>query len=345
MFDPRLDHCEAPDAGRLRALLQAIPAPLKGVLDGELARGNRVLRIDSGFPAPPVGACVVLERPLDPSTAISPDGPLHWRSWPNWNGWFGCTDAQARIFLVGPSPSEDAVAPVERDDVEAAVPPQALPLEAAARGTGHVDPPREAQAGAALQAFRASMQLDYERWREGIGYDLDALDRLAQHERAALEAELAGRGARGWRDVEALARLDGPVARAALLDALVAGGHEVRMTVMHQRPDIGTPRQRLDALLRAIAGAAPFDGLSATLSVVEEFHPPAVIDALWAALRERDGDIAVHFAAMLTFLHGEAASRFDWAQRPIFLRFNTADPALREQAIEALRQRLGRPPG
>jgi hypothetical protein len=184
------------------------------------------------------------------------------------------------------------------------------------------------------------MQLDYERWREGSGYDLDALDRLAPEERREVAHLLSGRGVRGWRDVEALVRLDCAVARAALRDALAAGSHEVRMTVLRLCPDLGTPASRLDALLRAIAGAAPFDGLSATLDIVEAFHPQAVIDALWRGLREREGDVAVHFAAMLAFLHGRAPCRFDMAQRSFFLGFNTPDACAREAAIEALRRRL-----
>jgi len=74
---------------------------------------------------------------------------------------------------------------------------------------------------------------------------------------------------------------------------------------------------------------------------VEEHHPPPVIEALFRGALVRKGDIAVHFAAMLMFLHGRAAEAFDWDQRPFYLTFHTEDPAERAAAFRELCARVG----
>ena len=70
--------------------------------------------------------------------------------------------------------------------------------------------------------------------------------------------------------------------------------------------------------------------------------PPApVIEALLHGAVRRDGGIAVHFAAMLMFLHGQAETAFDMDQRPFFLTFNTWDPAARAAAFRELCRKTG----
>jgi hypothetical protein len=69
-----------------------------------------------------------------------------------------------------------------------------------------------------------------------------------------------------------------------------------------------------------------------------------VIDALFRGLLKRDGGTAVHFSAMLMFLHGKAASSFDWDHRPFFLQFNTEDPAERRRCFRELCDRIGLKP-
>ena len=74
---------------------------------------------------------------------------------------------------------------------------------------------------------------------------------------------------------------------------------------------------------------------------VEEFHPPAVIDALLRGVLKRDGETAVHYAAMLMFIYGKATSSFDWEHRPFFLQFNTDDRHERQTAYRELCARIG----
>ncbi|HEY4328691.1 MAG TPA: hypothetical protein VGN88_03060, partial [Phycisphaerae bacterium] len=84
-----------------------------------------------------------------------------------------------------------------------------------------------------------------------------------------------------------------------------------------------------------------YDGLTEALDEAETFHPPAVMDALFKAALTRDGEAAVHFAALLFFLHGKAKEAFDWDHRPFFLRFNEPDLQLRKAAFKELCQTVG----
>jgi hypothetical protein len=49
------------------------------------------------------------------------------------------------------------------------------------------------------------------------------------------------------------------------------------------------------------------------------------VKALRRGLLEREGGVAVHFAARLFYIHGRADEPFDWNHRPFFLRFHTED--------------------
>lgn len=194
---------------------------------------------------------------------------------------------------------------------------------------------------ALVHQFRASMAIDYEKWREGIGYDIDLIRRATPAGRAALAAILVPRATNDWRDVEALAALDTPEAHRALQDALTAGGPEVQMAVLRYAPNRVTSEEREAVLVEALRTAKFYGGLSQALDEVTRFHPPAVMAALLRGALERQGDGPVHFAAMLCFLHGQAKSAFDWDHRPFFLRFNTANRAERETGFRELCARIG----
>ena len=188
-----------------------------------------------------------------------------------------------------------------------------------------------------MQRFLSSMVMDYEKWHDGIGYDVDALAECPPGERTIAESRLLP--PQGWRDVEALASLralGSESAEFALRAALHSTVNEVRLAVMRHAPDLVDDDARTVALVRAIESAGSFDGLDATLSQVESFHPSAVVDALFRGLFTRDGTTATNYAAMLAFVHGKAEEPFDWALRPLFLKFNTEDQAERETAYQEL---------
>ncbi|HAX43542.1 MAG TPA: hypothetical protein PLF84_13005 [Bryobacteraceae bacterium] len=175
--------------------------------------------------------------------------------------------------------------------------------------------------GTAFDRFVRSMAVDFEKWHDGTGYDLAALAEAGPGERARIESLLLARGVRDWRDVEALAALNSPGARQALVKALQHGNAEIQAAVLRCAPDVASREERIAALVSALGSAEVFGGLTQALLEVEEFHPPEIVDALFRGVLERDGAVAGEFAAMLLYLHGHADSAYDLAQRPFLLRF------------------------
>jgi hypothetical protein len=94
-------------------------------------------------------------------------------------------------------------------------------------------------------------------------------------------------------------------------------------------------------LAHAIETAVLYGGLSEALDEAASFHPPEVVDALFRAALAREGEVAVHCAAVLAFVHGKAAEPFDMELRPFFLRFHTGDPAERRRAFDDLIALIG----
>lgn len=206
---------------------------------------------------------------------------------------------------------------------------------------GEPAPPPPAGPATLLERFRESMVGNYERWHDGIGYDLNLLRAASPDERVEIENLLVSRPVENWRDVEALAALDSPRARVLLRQALRSRNHEVATAIARHAPGLVAADERTATLVAALEGAEFYGGLTQALAQVEEFHPPKIVDALFRGALVRDGGTAVHFAAMLIFLHGKAKSSFDWDQRPFFLRFNTECRPEREAVFGELCAKVG----
>src|SRR5262245_50986765 len=67
-------------------------------------------------------------------------------------------------------------------------------------------PPRP-EPSEAYKRFKASMIIDYGKWRDGEPYDIAALADVTPEERDLLTDEIIERGSLDWRDVEALRAL------------------------------------------------------------------------------------------------------------------------------------------
>jgi hypothetical protein len=321
MADPRIP-------AEYRADVDAMSPALKQLLRDELDAGNTIASVGHSFPAPPVGAFVMLARAVTTRPRASGESLTYRaRNSSLCSGEF--TDAHGFYFILeppGPPPDEPDMDAI-RAAANAPRPAQRV----------HVD-----ASSSPLERFVASMAIDYDKWHDGIGYDLDVLKDCSAGERASIEARLVP--PKGWRDVEALAslrELGSQSAEPALRAAMRSSVSEVRLAVLRHAPDLVDDDTRTAALVRAIEAAGSFDGLDATLSQVEEFHPPAVIDALFRGLLTRDGTTACNYAGMLAFLHGKTKEPFDWAMRPLFLEFNTDDRTERERAFRKLCAILG----
>jgi hypothetical protein len=194
----------------------------------------------------------------------------------------------------------------------------------------------------AIARFERSLFIGYEQWHDGVGYDVEALRELTDEQRRGIEARLVPPD--GWRDVQALAvlaSLGGASARAELRRVATSGSSEVRLAVLRYAPESVDDAARTAALVEALDSATAFDSFTTTLEQVAAFHPRAVIDALWRGLETRQGEVAMHYAGMLAFLHGKAESSFDWAMRPLLLEFKTEDSAARRAATSKLRTLVG----
>ncbi|MFO0706355.1 MAG: hypothetical protein U0412_05840 [Nitrospira sp.] len=302
-----------------------LPPALRAVLAAELAAGNEIADVLHGFPVAPVGVGIRMARPLSVPVPAGTIGLAPCR-FPNWDGSSGYSDEPGHSFLLGP--------PV--------APPDPPPMEEVRTTADRPRSPAVATVpDSPLTRFEHSLSLNYEQWHDGIGYDLDAIRDASPEDRAAIEARLLRDGVRDWRDVEALALLDTPAARKALDRVTGSQRHELALAVARYAPHRLTEDALTKILVAALQRAQLYGGLTQALELAETHHPFAVMDALWRGALEREGEAAVHYAALLMFLHGKADTPFDWAQRPFFLTFNTDDRAARERAFQELCRKTG----
>lgn len=344
-------------------LLAAFPPVLRALLDAELAAGNSIVEITGGFPAPPVGACVKLARPLGTRPRASGDGIAYYdRRSPDYSG--EITDAKRFFFILEPPhpPEPEPDMHAIRAELEArqraadaarqAEQAREFERERRAAGRRHVQEKDTVRAAAPaksgstrVEQFRASMEMTYERWHDGTSYELGLLAEATPEERAAIESILVTRGVRDWRDAEALAALDTPRARDVLRETVEHGGAEFAEAVARYAPHVLAKGERTRVLVAALETCDFYGGLTQALLEVQSHHPRPVIEALWRGVMKRSGQHAYHFAAMLLFLHGKATSPHDWEQRPFLLRFVTEDRAAREVVFRELCAQLGVKPG
>ena len=191
-----------------------------------------------------------------------------------------------------------------------------------------------------LKRFEKSMQIDYEKWHDGIGYDINAIKSASLVERKAIEDMLINHHPRDWRDIEALAELNTARAKATMKKAMKDPNPIVRIAVTRFAPNLVSNRERSQSLIEALQNSQIFSGLSQTLDDIEKFHPKPVKEALLKGLLSRGGEVAVLFAAMLFYIYGKTADPFDMKLRPFFLSFNTEDREKRLQAFRALCSQL-----
>ena len=184
--------------------------------------------------------------------------------------------------------------------------------------------------------------MDFEKWHDGIGYDIEAIKAASPAERTAIEQMLINHTPLDWRDIEALAEINTEKAREILKQAINDPDPDVRVAVTRYTSGLVSDNARTRSIVDALKNAEIFGGLSQVLDDVETYHPDEVKEALIDGLLKRKGDVAVLFAAMLFYIYGKADEPFDMAQRPFFLRFNTEDKAEREAVfLELCLRNLG----
>ena len=195
----------------------------------------------------------------------------------------------------------------------------------------------------AYQQFLDSMIMNFERWHDGIGYDLEALARLGPEERASIEELLIGNleQAGDWRDVHALFALGTESALKAVDKARFHRNTQVRdyalKIILETRNSKDMTKKNIaeleDQVIRAVKRG--------NFEIAEYMPTMKVKKALLDSTREADSKTRVNAAAFLLYLCGQAEEPFDWNQRPFFLRFAGENPEALQQVWEELRRRTG----
>ena len=107
--------------------------------------------------------------------------------------------------------------------------------------------------------------MDFEKWHDGIGYDIDAIKLASTAERAAIEQMLINHTPRDWRDIEALAEINTKRAREVFKQAINGSDPDVRVAVTRYASGLVSNRADVAVLFAAmlfyIFGKAdePFD--------------------------------------------------------------------------------------
>jgi hypothetical protein len=194
----------------------------------------------------------------------------------------------------------------------------------------------------ALDQFVASATPVWKEWAEGATYDLEAIGRLTPAERAGAVELLTGRDVT-WREVEALAALETPPARAAIEKALAHHlSIDTRLAaaeIMHELD----PAFDLDAFLARQIRALyqPRNGLERALRLAEDHDAPLVRQALlWSSYNSTE--CAPACARLLLRLTGAAGEETGEAVEALLTKLGVHNSSFdRSAAFQELCRRTG----
>ncbi|MBN8733277.1 MAG: hypothetical protein J0L64_22270 [Acidobacteria bacterium] len=308
-----------------RAEIERFPPVLLALILAELAAGNHIMEIGHTFPAAPVGAYVLLNAPVT-TRPRAKDADIDFYDYGTSHHSGRFTDKTRHFFVL--EPPHPPPPPPDMDAIRAAMNPP--PFE----------PVREYDS-TLYERFRKSMWIDYDKWREGEGYDLDAIRQADKYDVRGIERLVLQHSPRDWRDVEAMAALGTENCIAEMKAILKGRDFQLKQAVEQYAPELVTKKTRTATLVKALNEGVIYGGLTQALDTLPEFHPPEAMKALFRGALSREGDVAVHFAAMLYYLHGKAKVPFDWDHRPFFLEFHAPVGPEREALFRELCARIG----
>ncbi len=188
------------------------------------------------------------------------------------------------------------------------------------------------------QRFLDSINMNYAKWHDGVGYDLDVLRKLSIDEKEKVVDVLIAHGIKDWRDIDALAEIGSDRALTAIKNALKSGNYEVRIraTETLSQKGIMSEREIETLLVETIPLVSILNGQTFTLRLAEKYPTPAVKRILLRSALYGNDDIRVHAAALIYFLYGIATSSFDWNYRSFYLRFDDKNLSSRKLAYDEL---------
>lgn len=183
------------------------------------------------------------------------------------------------------------------------------------------------------------MDIGYEQWHDGIGYDLEALDQLSDADKLIVELKLIPRADKDWRDIEALDRLGTPRALQAIVRTRKSENVEIRL-LAHRYGPPPTDQELEDAILASLSVADIYSGLINVLNAAIEHPLSKVKDLLWAKVRDPESGVAYHCAAALCCMAGVIDSIYDDKHRELFLRLVEKGGDDRTIAVQELERLL-----
>ncbi|BCY17463.1 MAG: HEAT repeat domain-containing protein [Chloroflexi bacterium] len=189
--------------------------------------------------------------------------------------------------------------------------------------------------GKAYDRFMESMKIDYYKWHDGIGYDLDALNELDSSELKQVEDLLISRKDRDWRDVEALAALNTPGSIQALRDTLTSPNLECRLMAVRYLKDLGIEDHIEEVIVQTLPQTSIGDGMTYALTLAKLYQTENIRRAVLRSAFTGKDDIRVHCAAMALYLYGISKSDFDKDFKIIF-EFHEKDFNARKRIFERL---------
>jgi hypothetical protein len=112
------------------------------------------------------------------------------------------------------------------------------------------------------------------------------------------------------------------------------------MAVLRYAPELINDELRTKLIIEALKSANFYYGLTQTLNIVEKYHPKEVIKELFHGLLNREGEVAVQFAAMLFYIYGKTQTYFPFENRAFFLKFNTSKLSDRKIIFQELCKKI-----
>ena len=169
--------------------------------------------------------------------------------------------------------------------------------------------------------FLSSLVIGMDEWRDGIGYDLDALAAMNPEERAMIRQWMRSRlsdpnHSIDWRELEAAAALGD----TELLDTLTKHPeNDIRLRVQQLLGDGAAVEKEL---CRALEETGDLGELSRALDMIPSYPSKAVKRALIKRLRKNDDYFVPAAMTLLTVFAGLD----EWAERPFLFRVKEEGP-------------------
>ncbi len=205
-----------------------------------------------------------------------------------------------------------------------------------------MNPDDEPNEAAAWNAFLAGLRLDYERWHDGVGYDVTTIPALSPLQRRRAVDLLRTRELT-WRELEALAQLDTTEAWEAIDEAAEdPQSTMLRFRAASLQAERGRRNDLTEVIVRELKRMDRSDeGETAVLLAAQEHDSPRIRKGLlWASWNRTP--CAPNAAALLLHLTGHAADPLALEHREIVLGLGPHENSfVRGAAMEKLERLVG----